>query len=42
MLSDVFCARLPRHFSPHALCRIRGAIVNGNLADANLAGGNPG
>ncbi len=37
MLSDVFCARLPRHISPHAFSRIRGAIAYGNLA-----GGYPG
>jgi hypothetical protein len=31
MLSDVFCARLPRQPSPHAFPRIRGAIVDSNL-----------
>ena len=42
MLSDVFCARLPRHISPHAFSRIRGAIAYGNLGYSNLAGGYPG
>ncbi len=37
MLSNVFCAHLPRQFSPHAWSRIRGAI-----AYSNLAGGYPG
>ncbi len=32
MLNDVFCARLPRQFSPHAFSRIRGAVVYSNLA----------
>ncbi len=37
MLSEVFCARLPRLVSPHALARICGVIAIGNLA-----GGKPG
>lgn len=40
MFSDVFCARLPRQFSPHAFSRIHGAIANRNLADGILAPGN--
>ena len=42
MLSEVFCARLPRCVSPHMLSRIRGPIGNSNLADSDLAGGSPG
>lgn len=42
MLSDVFCARLPRLDSSHVLSRVRGAIANGNLANGDLAGGNSG
>ncbi len=42
MLNDVFCARLPRQFSPHALSRIRGAIAYRSLAYSNLAGSDPG
>ena len=40
MLSEIFCARLPRLVSPHLLCRIRGAIANSNLANSNLANSN--
>jgi len=42
MLSDVFCARLPRHISPHVFSRIRGAIACSYLACSNSAGGYPG
>ncbi len=37
MLSDVFCARRPRHVSPHAFSRIRDVFVYSNLAYSNLA-----
>ena len=40
MLSEIFCARLPRLVSPHVLCRIRGAISDSNLANSNLANSN--
>lgn len=30
MLSDVFCARLPRPYSPPVLALIRGVIAAGN------------
>lgn len=39
MLSGVFCARLVRHISPHALSRIRGAIVYADLAYTDPAAG---
>jgi hypothetical protein len=42
MLSDVFCARLPRHISPQAFPRIHRAIACGDPAPGNLAGGKPG
>ena len=47
MLTDVFCARLPRHISPHAFSRIRGAVAYDSLAYnsliySNPAGGHPG
>jgi len=35
MLSDAFCARLPRHIFPHACSRIRGAVAHSNLAGGN-------
>ena len=30
MLSDVFCAPSPRHFSPNLISRIRGLLADGD------------